>query len=324
MTLFKLLQQSTICFLIVIFHCTSSAQSFPNKPIHIVIGFPPGGAIDTLGRVLAPKISKELGQPVVIDNKGGAGGVIGMQFVANAEPDGHTLFLGTLGNYSITPAMVKDLPYNVQKDFVPITQVASSPFIIFTNPQLPIKNVSELIGYAKANTGKVYFSSSGNGGLPHMAGEIFNDAAGTKMIHVPYKGSAPSITDVIGGQVQLTFEAVAIGLPYLKAGRLRGLATTDNKRLPILPEIPTVSESLPGFVLKNWFGLSAPKQTSSDKIQLIQRSVLIAMKDPEVIKTMNELGLEPVGDSPTEFTQFIRQETNRWQSIFAKGNIKLD
>ena len=324
MNYLKLPLQVFFCFFIGIFHFISQAQSYPSKPIHIVIGFPPGGAIDTLGRVLAPKISKELGQPVVIDNKGGAGGVIGMQFVANAEPDGYTLFLGTLGNYSITPAMVKDLPYNVQKDFVPITQVASSPFIIFTNPQLPIKNVAELISYAKANPGKVYFSSSGNGGLPHMAGEIFNEAAGTKIIHVPYKGSAPSITDVIGGQVQLTFEAIAIGLPYLKSGRLKGIATTDNKRLSILPEIPTVSESLPGFVLKNWFGLSAPKQTSSDKVQLIQKSILIAMKDPEVIKTMNDLGLEPVGDSPTEFAQFIRQETNRWQTVFAKGNIKLD
>ena len=308
----------------VFFHSLSYSQVYPNKPIRIIIGFPPGGAIDTLGRVLAPKMSKELGQSVLIENRGGAGGVIGMQFVANADPDGYTLFLGTLGNFSITPAISKDLPYNVQKDFSPITQVASSPFIIFTNPQLPIRNVNELISYSKANPGKVYFSSSGNGGLPHMAGEIFNEAAGIKMIHVPYKGSAPSITDVIGGQVQLTFEAIAIGLPYLKSGRLKGLATTDNKRLSILPELPTVAESIPNFVLKNWFGLAAPKNTSQDKINLIHHSVLAAMKDPEVIKTMSELGLEPVGDSPNEFSQFIRQETNRWQSLISKGNIKLD
>jgi tripartite-type tricarboxylate transporter receptor subunit TctC len=300
------------------------AQAYPNKPIHIVIGFPPGGAIDTLARVLAPKISKELGQTVVIENKGGAGGVIGMQYVANAEPDGYTLFLGTLGNYSITPAMVKDLPYNVPRDFIPITQIASSPFIVFANPQLPIKNVNELISYSKANPGKVYFSSSGNGGLPHMAGEMFNETAGIKMIHVPYKGSAPSITDVIGGQVQVTFEAIAIGLPYLKSGRLKGLAITDAKRLPILSELPTVAESLPGFVLKNWFGLSAPKQTSMDKITLIQKSIVIALKDPEVMKTLGDLGLEPVGDTPIDFAQFIRQETSRWQSLFSKGVIKLD
>jgi tripartite-type tricarboxylate transporter receptor subunit TctC len=316
----------TITLIIFLAFCNLSglAQTYPIKPIKIIIGFPPGGAIDTLARVLAPKISKELGQSVLIENKGGAGGVIGMQYVSNAEPDGYTLLLGTLGNFSITPAISKDLPYNVQKDFTPITQVASSPFIIFVNPNLPIRNVNELISYTKANPGKVNFSSSGNGGLPHMAGEIFNEAAGIKMIHVPYKGSAPSITDVIGGQVQLTFEAIAIGLPYLKSGRLKGLATTDNKRLSILPDLPTVSESLPNFVLKNWFGLAAPKNTAPEKINLIHKSVLNAMKDFEVIKTMNELGLEPVGDSPNEFSQFIRQETNRWQSLIAKGNIKLE
>jgi tripartite-type tricarboxylate transporter receptor subunit TctC len=313
-----------IVTILVLFQSISNAQSYPNKPIKIVIGFPPGGAIDTLARVLAPKMSKELGQSVVIENKGGAGGVIGMQFVANADPDGYTLFFGTLGNFSITPAMVKDLPYNVQRDFTPITQVASSPFIVFVNPLIPVKNVNDLISYAKANPGKVYFSSSGNGGLPHMAGEIFNEVAGIKLIHVPYKGSAPSITDVIGGQVQLTFEAIAIGLPYLKSGKLKGIATTDNKRLAILPDLPTVAESLPQFVLKNWFGLAAPKNTTSDKINLIHNSLLNAMKDPEVMKTMNELGLQPVGDSPEEFTQFIRQETNKWQSFISKSNIKLE
>jgi len=232
--------------------------------------------------------------------------------------------MGTMGNFSITPAFVKDLPYKVEKDFQPITQVASSPFLVFTNSQLPVKTVSDLINYAKANPGKVYFSSSGNGGLPHMAGELFNESAGIKMIHVPYKGSAPSITDVIGGQVQLTFEAIAIGLPYLKSGRLKALATTDVKRLSILPDVPTVAETLPGFSLKNWFGLAAPKGTSLDRVNQIHRSIQIALKDPEVIKTFNDLGLEPVGDSSIEFTQFIKQETSRWQALFAKGNIKID
>ena len=313
-----------LCFWLFLSPAQAQLQTYPSKPIHIVIGFPPGGAIDTMARVLAPKMSKELGQSVIVENKSGAGGVIGMQYVAGADPDGYTLFLGTLGNFSITPAFVKDLPYNVQRDFQPIMQVASSPFIIFTNSQLPIKNVAELISYAKSNSGKVYFSSSGNGGLPHMAGELFNESAGIKMIHIPYKGSAPSITDVIGGQVQLTFEAIAIGLPYLKSGRLKALATTDINRLSILPEVPTVAESIPGFVLKNWFGLAAPKSTPMDRVNLIQRSIQNSLKDPEVIKTFNDLGLEPVGDNSTEFTQFIKQETLRWQVLFAKGNIKID
>jgi len=300
------------------------SQSYPVKAIHIIIGFPPGGAIDTITRVMAPRMSKELGQPIVVENKGGAGGVIGMQLVSKAEPDGYTLFMGTLGNYSITPALVKDLPYKVQRDFQPITQVAASAFIIFVNAQLPIKSVNELIEYAKNNPNKVYFSSSGNGGLPHMAGEMFNQAAGVQMGHVPYKGSSPSIADVIGGQVQLTFEAPAIGLPHLKSGRLRALATTDSKRLSLLPDVPTVAETLPGFVLKNWFGLSAPAGLSMERVNLIQVTVKRVLQDPEVVKTFIDAGLESVGDSPSQFTNVIKLETERWQKLLASKDIKID
>ena len=300
------------------------SQSYPVKAIHIIIGFPPGGAIDTITRVMAPRMSKELGQPIVVENKGGAGGVIGMQLVSKAEPDGYTLFMGTLGNYSITPALVKDLPYQVQRDFQPITQVAASAFIIFVNAQLPIKSVNELIEYAKNNPNKVYFSSSGNGGLPHMVGEMFNQAAGVQMGHVPYKGSSPSIADVIGGQVQLTFEAPAIGLPHLKSGRLRALATTDSKRLSLLPDVPTVAETLPGFVLKNWFGLSAPAGLSMERVNLIQVTVKRVLQDPEVVKTFIDAGLESVGDSPSQFTNVIKLETERWQKLLASKDIKID
>lgn len=305
--------------------CLSSfAQTYPAKPIHIVIGFPPGGAIDTITRVMAPRLGKELGQPIVVENKGGAGGVIGMQFVSKAEPDGYTLFMGTLGNYSITPALVKDLPYQVQRDFQPITQVASSAFIIFINAQLPIKTVNELIEYAKNNPNKVYFSSSGNGGLPHMAGEMFNQVASVQMGHIPYKGSSPSIADVIGGQVQLTFEAPAIGLPHLRSGRLRALATTDSKRLALLPELPTVAESLPGFVLKNWFGLAAPAGISMERVNLIQTTVKRVIQDPEVAKTFMDAGVESVGDSTAQFSSLIKLETERWQKLLSSKEIKID
>ena len=315
---------SIIYFTSFAFSTHSQAQPFPVKPIHIVIGFPPGGAIDTMARILAPKMSRELHQAVVIENKGGAGGVIGMQYVANAEPDGYTLFLGTMGNFSITPSLVKDLPYNVHKDFQPIMQIASTPFLIFANPQFPVKNIRDLIAYAKLNPGKVYFSSSGNGGLPHMAGEVFSDAAGIKMTHVPYKGSAPSITDVIGGQVQLTFESIAIGLPYLNSGRLNVLATTDIKRLAILPEVPSVSETLPGFSLKNWFGLAAPQKTPIDRVNQINKCIQLVLKDPDVLKTFSDLGLQAVGDSSADFSQFIKEETFRWKALIIKANIKAD
>ena len=300
------------------------AQSFPTRSIHIIIGFPPGGAIDTIARVLAPKMSADLGQPVVVENKPGAGGVIGMQAVARAEPDGYTVFMGTMGNFSITPAIVKDLPYNVAKDFAPVTQVASSGFVIYVNPQLPFKTVPELIAYAKANPGKLNFSSSGNAGLPHMAGELFASTAGIKMTHVPYKGSSPSVNDVVAGQVQLTFEAVAVGLPHVNTGRLRALATMGPERMAVLPEVPAVAETIPGFNLTNWFGMAVPAGTPEVRIARIQKSVADALKQPEVLTTLQSLGVDPVADTPAQFGAYIKAEQLRWQKVMAEGNIKID
>ncbi len=301
----------------------AGAQPFPAKPLHIVLGFPPGGAIDTIARVIAPKMSADLGQSVVVENKPGAGGVIGMQSVARAEPDGYMVFMGTMGNFSITPALVKDLPYDVVKDFAPVTEVASSAFVLFVNNDLPVRTVAELITYAKARPGVVNFSSSGNGGLPHMAGEMFNAAAGVKMTHVPYKGSAPSVSDVVAGQVQLTFEAVAAGLSHVKAGRLRALATTGDQRLGVLSDVPTVAETIPGFVVTNWFGMAVPAGTPADRINRIQQSVAKAMRDPDVLRTFAGLGVDPVGDTPAQFGAYIAQERKRWQKVITDANIKM-
>ena len=301
-----------------------TSQVFPSRAIHIVIGFPPGGAIDTIARVIAPKMSADLGQSVIVENKPGAGGVIGMQTVSKAEPDGYTIFMGTMGNFSITPALVKDLPYNVLKDFAPVTQVASSGFVMYVTPALPIKTIPELIAYAKAHPGKLNYSSSGNGGLPHMAGEMFASVAGVKMTHVPYKGSAPSVNDVVAGQVQLTFEAVAVGLPHVKSGRLRALATMGTQRMDVLPDVPTVAESLPGFNVTNWFGMAVPAATPADRINKIQQSVVSALKQPDVQKTLAGLGVEPVGDTPAQFGAYIKDELVRWQKVITEGNIKID
>ena len=301
----------------------AGAQPFPAKPLHIVLGFPPGGAIDTIARVIAPKMSADLGQSVVVENKPGAGGVIGMQSVARAEPDGYTVFMGTMGNFSITPALVKDLPYDVAKDFAPVTEVASSAFVLFVNNDLPVRTVAELVAYAKARPGVVNFSSSGNGGLPHMAGEMFNAAAGVKMTHVPYKGSAPSVSDVVAGQVQLTFEAVAAGLSHVKAGRLRALATTGDQRLGVLSDVPTVAETIPGFVVTNWFGMAVSAGTPADRINRIQQSVAKAMRDPDVLRTFAGLGVDPVGDTPAQFGAYIAQERKRWQKVITDANIKM-
>ena len=300
------------------------AQAYPTHALRIVIGFPPGGAIDTITRVLAPRMAADLGQPVVVENKPGAGGVIGMQSVARAEPDGYTIFMGTMGNFSITPAMVKDLPYNVSKDFAPVTLVASSGFVIYVNPQLPIRTVPDLIAYAKANPSGVNFSSSGNAGLPHMAGEMFASSAGIKMTHVPYKGSVPSVNDVVAGQVQLTFEAVAVGLQHVQSARLRALATMGPQRLAVLPDVPTVAETLPGFNVTNWFGMAVPAGTPVANIDRLQKSVADALRQPDVLKTLASLGVDPVGDTPTQFAAYIAAEQTRWQQVITQGNIKID
>ena len=319
----KTLLRSWVAALTLCAAGAACAQSFPAKPLHIVLGFPPGGAIDTIARVIAPKMSADLGQSVVVENKPGAGGVIGMQSVARAEPDGYTVFMGTMGNFSITPALVRDLPYDVARDFAPVTEVASSAFVLFVNNDLPVRTVAELIAYAKARPGEVNFSSSGNGGLPHMAGEMFNAAAGVKMTHVPYKGSAPSISDVVAGQVQLTFEAVAAGLSHVKAGRLRALATTGDQRLSVLPDVPTVAKTIPGFVVTNWFGMAVPAGTPADRINRIQQSVAKAMRDPDVLRTFAGLGVDPVGDTPAQFGAYIAQERKRWQKVITDANIKM-
>ena len=301
----------------------ADAQPFPAHSLHIVLGFPPGGAIDTIARVIAPKMAADLGQSVVVENKPGAGGVIGMQSVARAEPDGYTVFMGTMGNFSITPALVKDLPYDVAKDFAPVTEVASSAFVLFVTNTLPVRTVPELIAYAKAHPGETNFSSSGNGGLPHMAGEMFNSAAGVKMTHVPYKGSAPSVNDVVAGQVQLTFEAVAAGISHVKAGRLRALATTGDQRLGVLPDVPTVAETLPGFEVTNWFGMAVPAGTPADRINRIQQSVAKALKDPDVVRTFAGLGVDPVGNPPAQFGAYIEQERIRWQKVITDAKITM-
>jgi tripartite-type tricarboxylate transporter receptor subunit TctC len=324
MNYLKLPLQITIYFFIGIVHFTSHAQNYPTKPIHIVIGFPPGGAIDTLGRVLAPKISKELGQPVVIDNKGGAGGVIGMQFVANAEPDGYTLFLGTLGNYSITPAMVKDLPYNVQKDFVPITQVASSPFIVFTNPQLPIKNITELISYAKANPGKITYGSAGVGSSQHLAAVQFMGATKVDMMHVPYKGTAPAEADLMAGHISVMFDT-ATAIPFVNGGKLKALGVMSKKRNPALPNVPTLDEAgLPDLYASSWYGLMGPAGMPPSIVNKLNAEMNEALRSPEVQKRMSDLGAEIGGGTPAEFANFIQSEIARYADIVKRSGAKFE
>jgi len=300
------------------------AQAFPQKPVRVVIGFPPGGGIDIVARLIAPKLSESLGQSVLVDNRPGANGVLAMDHVAKSVPDGHTLFLGTLGNLSINPSFYPNLPFNVDKQFVPVTEVASLSFVLFANPALPANTLTELVSYSKANPGVLNYSSSGAGGLPHLAGELFSAAVGSKMVHVAYKGSAPSISDVMAGQVQLTFEAAAAGAQQLKAGRLKALGVTGNKRVAFLPDVPAVQEVVPGFEVLNWYGLVAPAGTPKETIRKLQQEIAKVMSMPEIRDKMVAMGTDPVGSSPDEFGQYIKSETLKWGRIIRDGNIRPD
>jgi len=300
------------------------AQSYPSKPIRIVIGFPPGGGIDMVARILSPKLSESLGQQVIVDNRAGANGIIATDLVAKAAPDGYTIFLGTTGNLSVNPALFPKLPFNIDRDFTPLTQTSSVPFLLYVNSSVPAKTLSELVAYAKANPGKVNFYSSGNGGLPHLAGELLNSVAGIKTVHVPYKGSAPGLTDLMGGQVQYGFDAVAIGLPHVKSGRLRAIATTGQKRLSFLPDVPSANETLRGFEVVNWYGMVMPTGTPREVIARLHAEIVKAMSIPDIREKLIAQATDPVGSTPAEFGAFMKSETVKWARVIKEANIRLD
>ncbi|MGZ5093871.1 MAG: Bug family tripartite tricarboxylate transporter substrate binding protein [Burkholderiales bacterium] len=302
----------------------AGAQSYPVRPIRIVIGFPPGGGIDIVGRLLAPKLSESLGQQVVVDNRAGANGIIAAELVAKAAPDGHTIFFGTTGNLSVNPALYSTLPFSIERDFVPLTQTSTVPFLLYVHPALPTRTLGDLIALAKANPGRMNYYSSGNGSLPNLSGELLNSRAGLKTIHVAYKGSAPGMADLIGGHVQFGFDAAAIGLPHVKSGKLRALATTGKTRLPFLQDVPPANETLPGFEVVNWYGMVLPAGTSRDAITRLHAEIVKAMNIPDVREKLIGLGTEPVGSTPEEFGAFMRAETGKWAGVIKAANIRAD
>jgi tripartite-type tricarboxylate transporter receptor subunit TctC len=303
---------------------TAGAQSYPSKPIRIVVGFPPGGGIDLVARLLSPKLSESLGQQVLVDNRAGANGIIATDLVAKAAADGHTIFIGTTGNLSVNPALYSNLPFNIERDFVPLTQTSSVPFLLYVHPSLPVRTLGELIALAKANPAKINYYSSGNGGLPHLATELLNSRVGIRTTHVPYKGSAPGMTDLIGGHVQFGFDAAAIGLPHVKSGRLRALATTGPTRLSFLQDVPTANETLSGFDVVNWYGMVLPAGTSREAIARLHGEILKAMNVPDIREKLIAQGTDPVGSRPEEFAAFMKSETAKWGRVIKAANIRAD
>jgi tripartite-type tricarboxylate transporter receptor subunit TctC len=304
---------------------SAKAQDYPSKPIRLVVPFAAGGATDVLARLVGERLTASLGQQVVVDNRPGAGGNIGSDLVARAEPDGYTILMGAVGTHAINPSLYPKMPYDPVKDFAPVTLVASVPNVLVVNPEVPANSVQELIDLAKAKPGELNFASSGNGTSIHLSGELFKAMTGTDIVHVPYKGSGPAVTDLLGGQVQMMFDNMPSSLPHVKAGKLRALGVTSAKRSPALPEVPTIAEAgVPGYDATSWFGILAPAGTPEPVVMRLQGAIVQALGEPEMRQRMADLGAEPVGDTPAEFGQFIAAELAKWAKVVNDAGVKLE
>jgi tripartite-type tricarboxylate transporter receptor subunit TctC len=301
------------------------AQAFPSRPVTILIGFPAGGPLDAHARLLGEKLAAQLGQPVVIDYKAGAGGTVGAQAVAQSAPDGHTLLMANTGTMVINPAVYSRLPYQTLKDFAPVARTAQQPLALVVNPSVPAKTVAELVALAKAGPGKLNYGSAGNGGISHLVPEMFKTATGTFIVHIPYKGSAPAFTDLMAGQVQLMAESVPQAAQYVKAGKLRALAVTSAQRNPALPDTPTMIEAgVPGFEVVGFYGVLAPAGTPRPVLDKLSAAFKAVLENPEIRSRMVQQGADPAFLGHEEFSRFLAAEMPRWALAVKSSGAKLD
>ena len=301
------------------------AQSYPAKPIHLIVPFPPGGGNDTVARALAHEIGPDLGQPMVIDNKPGAGGSIGAELAAKAPPDGYTLFLAGVGSHAVNPNVHAKLSYDPLKDFAPVSLLASAPSVLVVNPAVPARNIAEFTAYARANPGKLNYASNGNGSAAQLAAAMYEYMAGVKMVHVPYKGIAPAMTDLMGGEVQLMFGTIVALVPHIQAGKLRALAVTSRQRSALLPEVPTLAESgLPDYQAGSWYGIEAPAGTPRAIIDRLNSAIVNALRQPEVAKRLALEGAEVIGSTPEEFGAHIKAELARVGNVVRAAGIRAE
>lgn len=302
----------------------AGAQEFPQHPVRMVLPYPAGGPTDLLARVVAVKMGESLGQGVVVDNKPGASGMIGAETVARAPADGYTI-LANASLHVINPSIQPKMRYDAFKDFVPITQLADVPLVLVVNNASPVKTVQDLIAYARREGGALNFGSAGNASAQHLAGESFKLAAKVPMQHVPYKGSAPALTDLMGGQIQLMFDSMPSAMPFIKSGKLRAVAVTTTRRASALPDIPTVAESgLPGFDISTWYGLWAPRGTPAAVVEKLATHAAAALKRPDVRQQYADMGAEPVGSSPADFARYNAAEGRKWAEIVRRSGAKAD
>jgi len=299
------------------------AQDLPNKPIHVVIAFPAGGPTDFVGRLVADKVKDILGRTIIIENKAGANGAIGADYVAKSEPDGTTLFLTTLGAVGVTPHMRNDLPYNSIRDFAPITNVVLNTTVLVVRADSPLKSIKDLVAAAKAKPGEMTWASTGVGSPPHLTLELFQSAAGVKFVHVPYRGAAPALTDLLGGQVQVFAADLPVLMSNIKGGKIRPLGVASGQRNPMLPDVATLAEQgYPNTTVDNWYGLLAPAKTPPAIINKIHDAFVQAMNDPTVKAKLIDSGAIPVGDTPAEFGKFFKAEYERWGKVVSERGIR--
>ena len=299
--------------------------AYPNKPVKLIVPFPPGGGNDVIGRVIAQKLADRWGQSVVVENRAGANGIVGLQALMQSPADGYTLAVGAAGPLAVNPSLYAKLPYDPVKDFTPITNLVNYPLLLVTHPSVPAKSVRELVALAKAKPGQLSYASPGSGNSGHLAGELFNTMAGVQTVHIPYKGQGPALTDLLAGQVQMLYSSIPSVIQQVKSGQLKALAVGSAKRLASLPDVPTISESgVPGYEAYSWVGLVAPANTPADIVKKIHRDVSDILKDKDVADKLNQQGALPVGDAPDEFAIYIKNEIVKWGKVVRDANIKAD
>ena len=300
------------------------AQSFPSKPITLIVPFPAGGTTDVLARSIGERLSRSWGQPVIVDNRPGVGATLGASMVAKSKPDGYTLLIGAV-HHTIATSVYPKLNYDFQKDFAPITVIAMVPNVLVINPRVPAKNVADLVALAKSQPGKLSYGSNGNGTAQHLIGTQFTNMTGTQILHVPYKGSGPLATDLLGGQISMSFDTITPVLSHIKAGKLTALAVTTDKRSPALPDVPTLDEAgLKGFNLGTWFGVLAPAATPKDVVSKLNAEMVKIIHSPEFRQKMEEIGADPIGNSPEQMAKQIGEETQKFSKLVKEGKVAIE
>ncbi len=303
----------------------ATAQSYPTKPIKFIVPFPPAGSTDLSARAVAGKLGERIGQPVIIENRPGAGGNIGTDVVAKSQPDGYTLIVGTVGTHGINPSLYSKMPYDHVKDFAPVILLSKTPNVLVVNPSLPVNSVADVIKLAKSKPNELTFASSGSGTSIHLSGELFKTMAGVQMTHIPYKGSGPMLIDLISGQVNMAFDNLSASMQHIKAGKLKALATTGTQRPPNLPDVPTIAEAgLAGYDSTSWNAIFAPAGTPPAVIDRLNREIRAILESPDTRKFFTEQGAEAGGGTPAELAEFVRAETAKWQKVVKDSGAKVD